>query len=145
MLLCAVSFTQVSYAGQPVAADALPAAAKQFLTKYFPGDNVRKAEKEQGRRGTEYEVDLESGAEVEFDSDGNWRDIKAAKGEVIPSAVIPEAISAYVRANYPRASVVELSHKRGGYEVELSDGSELHLTADGKKMQPRGKGERRPR
>lgn len=144
MLVFAASFTAISFAGQPVAVTALPDVARQFLTRHFPGDNVLKAEKDQGRRGIEYEVDLESGAEVEFDADGNWKDVKAAKGEAVPSAIIPEGISSYVKDNHPRLSVVEISRKRGGYEAELSDGRELHLTADGKKMQPRDKGGRRP-
>ncbi len=42
-------------------------------------------------------------------------------------------------------TIEEISRKRGGYEVELSNGSELNLTEDAKPMQPRqgGRGQRR--
>ncbi|WP_367881112.1 hypothetical protein [uncultured Duncaniella sp.] len=43
--------------------------------------------------------------------------------------------------------MVEISRKRGGYEVELSNGSELKLTEDAKPMPDRqgGRGGNRPR
>ena len=57
-----LSMTAIMYAGTPISASSLPAAAQTFLNKHFAGDNVRKAEKDNGRRGTEYEVDMTSGA-----------------------------------------------------------------------------------
>ena len=93
----------------------------------------------------EYEVDFSSGAEVEFTSDGNWKEVKAARGSSVPSAIVPTAIAKYVVTNFKGQAIVEISRKRGGYEVELSNGSELKLTEDAKPMQPRqrGRGQRR--
>ena len=85
----------------------------------------------------EYEVDMESGAELEFMSDGTWKGLKSARGKSIPSAVIPAAIVKYVNANFQSQSIVEISRKRGGYKVELSNGSELMLTEDAKPMPAR--------
>ncbi|MBD5172923.1 MAG: hypothetical protein HDT02_06900 [Bacteroidales bacterium] len=132
LVAVAASFSALVFAGTPVKQSELPKAAQTFLSKHFPGDNVRKAEKEQGRRGAEYDVDLVSGAEVDFRDNGDWKEVKAAKGKSIPAAIIPSAISKYVSTNHPGQRIVEISRKRGGYEVELSNGTELKLTEDAK-------------
>lgn len=142
LLTLVVSVSATVYAGTPIKSSELPAAAQKFLSKHFPGDNVRKAEKDQGRRGMEYEVDLTSGAEVEFNADGGWKEVKAARGNSVPSAIVPAGIAKHVAANYSKLTIVEISRKRGGYKVELSNGSELLLTEDGKAMQPRQGGGR---
>lgn len=134
------SMSALIYAGTPINQSELPKAAQTFLTKYFPGDNVRKAEKDQGRRGMEYEVDLTSGAEIDFRDNGDWKEVKAAKGAAVPAGIIPSAIAKHVSTNYSGQAIVEISRKRGGYEVELSNGTELKLTEDAKPLtaQPRG-------
>ncbi len=124
-------------AGTPIQQSELPKAALTFIAKHFPNDNVRKAEKDNGRRGTEYEVDLAGGAEIDFRSDGEWKEVKAAKGSAVPAAIIPSAIAKYVKANFSGQTIVEISRKRGGYEVELSNGTELKLTEDAKPMPAR--------
>ena len=149
LMLVAVtaSFSALVFAGTPISQSELPKAAQTFLSKHFPGDNVRKAEKEQGRRGAEYEVDLVSGAEVDFRDNGDWKEVKAARGQIVPAAIIPYAISIYVSTNHADQSIVEISRKRGGYEVELSNGIELELTEDAKPLTEGRGGQRgnRPR
>lgn len=134
------SFSTMMFAGTPIKSSELPKAAQTFLTKYFPGDNVRKAEKDQGRRGMEYEVDLMSGAEVDFMENGDWKEVKAAKGKSVPAA-----ISKYISTNFKGQTIVEIGRKRGGYEVELSNGTELKLTEDAKQMSARNGGSGRHR
>lgn len=145
LLMVVASVSATIFAGTPINQSELPKAAQSFITKYFPKDQVRKVEKDNGRRGMEYEVDFTSGAEVDFTSDGNWKEVKAARGTSVPSAIVPAAIAKYVATNFKGQTIVEISRKRGGYEVELSNGSELKLTEDAKPMQPRqgGRGQRR--
>lgn len=140
------SMSAIVFAGTPIKPTELPKAAQTFLSKHFPGDEVRKAEKEQGRRGMEYEADLKSGAEVDFLDSGEWKEVKAARGCVVPAAIIPTAIAKYVSTNFKGQSIVEISRRRGGYEVELSNGTDLKLTEDAKPMPARqggGRGNRR--
>lgn len=145
LLMVVASVSATIFAGTPINQSELPKAAQSFITKYFPKDQVRKVEKDNGRRGMEYEVDFTSGAEVDFTSDGNWKEVKAARDTSVPSAIVPAAIAKYVATNFKGQTIVEISRKRGGYEVELSNGSELKLTEDAKPMQPRqgGRGQRR--
>ena len=135
MLIVIVASASTSvWGGTPINQTALPAAARNFISKYFPGDNVRKAEKEQSRHGMEYEVDLSSGAEIDFRDNGDWKEIKAARGCAVPAGIVPTAIAKHVAANYPGQKIVEISRKRGGYEIELSNGSEIKLTEDAKPL-----------
>lgn len=147
MLLAIVaSLSAMVYAGTPITQSELPKAAQTFLSKHFPGDGVVKAKKDQGRRGMEYEVDLKSGAEVDFQDSGDWKEVKAARGKAVPAGIIPTAIAKYVSTNFKGLSITEISRKRGGYEVELSNGTELKLTEDAKPMPARqggGHGNRR--
>lgn len=76
-------------AGTPIKQAELPKSAQAFISKYFPKDTVKKVEKDNGRRGIEYEVDFTNGAEAEFTSDGNWKKVKAASGTSVPSAIVP--------------------------------------------------------
>lgn len=142
LIALAASASSVVFAGTPIQQSELPKAAQTFISKYFANEKVKKVEKDNGRRGMEYEVDFSSGAEVEFNSEGNWKDVKAAKGNAVPAAIVPKAIATYVNSNFSGQSIVEISRKRGGYEVELSNGSELKLTEDAKPMQPRQRGNR---
>lgn len=140
------SVSAAVYAGTIIKPTDLPKEAQAFLAKYFPADEVVKAEKEQARRGMEYEVDLKSGAEVGFRDNGDWKEVKAARGNAVPAEIIPAAIAKYVATNFKDQSVVEISRMRGGYEVELSNGTELKLTADAKPMparQGKSRGNRR--
>lgn len=137
LLTIVASVTAITYAGTPVRQSELPKTVRTFLTKHFPGDDIRKAEKEQGRRGMEYEVDLKSGAEIDFRENGDWKEIKAARGNSVPAALIPTAISKYITSSYRGQKIVEISRKRGGYEIELSNGTELKLTETAKPMPSR--------
>ena len=119
-------------AGTQISLSKLPKVSQTFISKYFAGDKVKKVESDQGRHGVEYEVDMTSGAEIEFRADGNWKSVKAAKGKTVPSAIVPAAISRYVQTNHKGQTIREISFKRGVYEVELSNGKELHLDKDGK-------------
>lgn len=141
MLVVMASLSSAVFAGTPIKQSELPQAAQSFISKYFAKDQVRKVEKDNGRRGMEYEVDFVSGAEVDFMSDGQWKEVKAARGNFVPVAIIPTAIVKYVNTNFKGQTIVEISRKRGGYEVELSNGSELKLTEDAKPM-PARKGNR---
>lgn len=137
LLIAAAAMQTNVYAGTPIQKSALPAAAQTFIKKYFPGDEVRKAEKDRGRRGDEYEVDLISGAEIDFRENGDWKEVKAPRGKAVPAAIVPAAISKYVSTNFSGQTIVEISRKRGGYEVELSNGTELKLTAEARPMPAR--------
>lgn len=118
-------------AGTPVKPAQLPKAAQTFISTHFPADDIRKVEMDRGFRGVEYEVDMVSGAEIEFRDNGEWKEVKAAKGNALPTGVVPARVAEFVAKNFPGQSVKEISRKRGGYEVELTNDTEFRLAEDG--------------
>ena len=119
-----------AFAGTPIQPSELPGAAQKFLDRHFTGDKVAKAEKEQTKKGYEFDVNLASGAEIEFRETGKWKEVKAAKGASVPVTLVPAAITKYVADNYAGQSIVEIARKRGGFQIELSNGTELKLTEE---------------
>lgn len=108
----------------PIQVNQLPAAAQTLLKKHFSGKKVALAKMESDMLGKSYEVIFTNGDKVEFDRNGKWTDLSCKKGAV-PSALVPAAISRYVKAHYKGARVVELERERKGYGLELSNGVEL--------------------
>ena len=110
----------------------LPAQAQQFLRQHFPKHNVShiKIEKEVFE-GTSYDVVLNNGNEIEFDSKGNWTDIDCGTNAV-PNGIIMKEITRYIRKNYSGRSIVQIEKSSGKYEIELSDGTDLEFGRDGK-------------
>lgn len=118
-------------AGRPIAQSELPKNVQEFISKHFAGDSIVKAEVDSDDGRTEYEVKLESGAEAEFRADGSWKDVKSAWGKSVPDAVVPTAIAKYVADNYKGLTIKEISRNRRGYEVELSNDTEVKFTPEG--------------
>ncbi len=63
---------------------------------------------------------------IEFNGDGEWRDVDAQRSAV-PAAIVPNEIKNYVDKNYAGDHIVELKRGRYGWEVKLSRGLELEF------------------
>ena len=109
----------------------LPEAAKTFLEQYFPGIGISYIKKDAELLKTTYEVRLDSGAEIDFDSKGEWDKVDC-KRQSVPSDLVPAAINTYVEGTFPRQFVVKIDKEIFGYEVELSNDLELKFTKDGR-------------
>ena len=72
----------------------------------------------------DYKVVFTDGSLVEFTRKGNWKDVKCM-GHAVPSAIVPNAISQYVKNNYPNVYIVEIEHDGKKFSVELSNDVEL--------------------
>ena len=72
----------------------LPQDAQAFIRNLFPDTAVAKVENDFADR--EYEVDMSNGYEVTFDYDGNWLQVEAPEGAMLPSstlsAIMPESV-----------------------------------------------------
>ena len=112
--------------GRPIPVEQLPKAAKDFVAKYFPGQNIIYAEKEYGK----YEARFNNGTEIEFDKKGNWDKVDC-KTTAVPAALIPEAIVQYVQANFAGAVITKIDKERYGYEIELSNDIDLKFNKQG--------------
>jgi len=108
----------------------LPATSQTFLKKYFPKTGVNHIKIEKELFKTSYDVILNNGTEIEFDSDGNWKEIDCGN-TAIPNGIIMKAITNYVKTNYPKRVIVQIERSSSKYEVELSDGTDLDFGRNG--------------
>ncbi len=110
----------------------LPVAARTTLKNNFKADvNHIKIDKTLGRV-SEYDVILNDGTEITFDSDGNWKDIEMGPTTSVPKKFVPEAIVNYVKQYQPKAIITGIEKERGGYQVDLSNGVEMKFNSEGK-------------
>lgn len=127
----------VILAGDGIPPGQLPGKAQTFISTHFPSDKIYKVEVDGHWQSRKYEVELMSGAELEFFFDGNWKEVSAARGCAVPSAIVPNGIYRYVCRNFSQLYIAEIQRKQGGYEVELSNGTELLLYENGQHMTDR--------
>lgn len=110
---------------QPVEVAKLPHLALSSLKQYFPDVNVVDAYTSTKKVKDEYTVKLANSVKIVFDKHGQWKEIEANNGE-IPQRMIHGKIQMYMSQHNIQARVVEMNKdKKGNYEVELSDDTEL--------------------
>ena len=80
-----------------------------------------------------YEVVLMDGTEIDFDSKGNWEEVSAKKGQVVPVSIIPGFAVNYLKShNFVNEGVTKVERDRKGYEIELSTGLSFKFDKKGK-------------
>lgn len=102
--------------------DQLPQTAQSFLKQNFS----KKVPLIVTANWEDYTIVYESGEKVEFDRNGNWKDIECRTSKV-PADLVPDQINAYLNQNYPGKIVVKLERRRMGYEVRISNGMEIEF------------------
>ncbi|MBR0116590.1 MAG: PepSY-like domain-containing protein [Prevotella sp.] len=108
----------------------LPAAAQTFVQNTFPGKGIAYATIDRDFGKTTYDVRLNDGTEVDFDSKGTWDKVDCGFSAV-PAQLVPVAIANYVKANYAGATIVKIDKERHGYDIELSNDLELKFNKQG--------------
>ncbi len=114
---------------KPIAVSQLPAAAQNFIKTNFASNKVSHAFIDEGF-STEYEVYFENGNQIEFDKNGQWKEVKCIIGKV-PAKIIPASISKYVAQYFSGTDIIKIKKDRRGYEVELRNDIELEFDLKG--------------
>lgn len=109
---------------KPVRMDQLPQSAQQFIKTHFGDSKVAIAKMETDWFDKSYDIIFTDGNKLEFDKQGNWKEINC-KYSAVPASVIPEQIQKYVTENYPGAQVLKIERDKRDYEVKLSNKWEL--------------------
>lgn len=113
-------------------ASVLPEAAQVTISNNFKARvSIVKIEKNLGRI-SEYEVILDDGSEISFDSKGNWENIEVGQGRSVPEGFVPAAVREYVKKNHKGNKIVGIERERSGYEVELSGGIDMKFDNGGR-------------
>ena len=121
---------QAAPAAPQVQPQALPEAVTTFVQQHFPGATVVRVETDNEFGGLEYDVTLNDGTEVDFDTSNQW-EVVDCKVKAVPAALVPATIANYVKTNFQSLPITKISNKRYGYEVDLSNGVELKFNAKG--------------
>lgn len=105
-----------------ISVNALPKPAQTFLSKYFDKVKIQKVEKDFDDGKIKYEVKLSGNTEIDFDSNGNWKEISGK----IPAHIIPAEITQSVKYDYKNKRIVKIEREHhGGYEIELANGMDI--------------------
>lgn len=96
----------------------LPEKAQEFITAYFPGLEMVRAEKEYDDGVKEYKVKLSNGTEIEFDADGDWTSV-SCEYSFVPDAIVPEAIREHLQETLVEYKVVSIEKNLGGYDLDV--------------------------
>lgn len=111
----------------PVTVKELPATAQTFINTHFKDKKVALAKKETGFFELSYDVIFTDGNKLEFDRNGNWKEVNC-KYSSVPAAVVPQQISDYVKANYAGINILSIEKDDREYEVRLANRVELTFT-----------------
>ena len=132
-LVCMLMHSVSSFAGDRIIpAEQLPAAAKTFIQKNFPGQTISYAKIDFDGRKT-YEVCLSNGTELEFDRNGALDKVDC-NYSAVPANLVPAPIANYVKTHFAGAMIVKLDKEHYGYDVELSNDLELKFNSKGQLM-----------
>lgn len=111
----------------PVTVNELPTTAQTFINTHFKDKKVALAKKETGFFELSYDVIFTDGNKLEFDRNGNWKEVNC-KYSSVPAAVVPQQISDYVKANYAGINILSIEKDDREYEVRLANRVELTFT-----------------
>ena len=102
--------------------DQLPQAAQIFLKANF----ATKVPLLVTADWDDFTIRYESGEKIEFDKNGNWKDIECYSNKV-PADAVPAQISSYISQHYPGKSVIKIERHRSVFEVKLNNGMEIEF------------------
>ena len=80
---------------KPIAFEQLPQAAQTFVKKNFPDAKVAFVKQETDFLKKSYDLVFINGDKLEFDSDGNWKEMKC-RTLTVPASPIPSGINKFV-------------------------------------------------
>lgn len=109
----------------------LPAAAQSTLQKYFGKNKVNHIKIDKKTfGGADYDVVLDNGTEIDFDSAGNWTEIECGANK-LPDGLVIKPIADYIKRNFKGQKIVAIEVSRAKYEIELTGGIELEFDRSG--------------
>ena len=126
LIAATLTFSAASAQDSKVTFNDLPADAINFVREHFLVHHIASVWKDTDYNDEEYTVIFRDGLEIEFNGNGDWKELKARHGKV-PDHVVPEKILAHVSATFPFESIKEVSRNltKKRYKAELTDDQEL--------------------
>lgn len=120
---------------KPVSPQKLPEQAQAFLSQHYQGEIPVLVKWDLDELQVTYDVTFRDATTVVFRRNGEWQTIKG-RSRPVPQAAVPPQITSYAAQSFPGATITEIEHRCGMYEVELNN--MVELTFDDKKFALRG-------
>lgn len=126
MLICVIGIQTAAMAGQDkqISMKQLPVKAQKFLAEHFADSKTAIIKMDKELFDTTYDVIFTNGNKIEFDKQGEWKDIEC-KYSRIPENVIPKAIRDHIKMNQPELYILEIDRDKRDYEIKLNNGLEI--------------------
>ena len=84
---------------------------------------------DKGLLDCDYDIKFNDGRSLEFNKAGELTKVDCQQTEV-PSALIPERVRQYVKANFPNAFITEWSKDDRRWKAELNSGLDLEFNSN---------------
>lgn len=128
LLLCSISCAQNTILNN---VKELPLKAQSFLTQYFPNEQISYIKMDQDLlESKKYEIKFTSGADVDFDKNGEWIEVDC-KQRAVPTNFIPAPIISYINSKFANSFITQIEKEHWGYTVELNNNLELEFNSKG--------------
>lgn len=108
-----------------ISPDNLPDNIKTFIKKNFNA-SIGIAQKDRNS----YEVYLSNGLELEFESDGTWKEIES-KLDPFDFNFLPSNIIDIIKNKFPNIKAREIERKINYYKIKLSNGIKIYIDFNG--------------
>ncbi|MBZ7941371.1 PepSY-like domain-containing protein [Campylobacter sp. W0045] len=105
--------------------DNLPDNIKTFIKKNFNA-SIGIVQKDRNS----YEVYLSNGLELEFESDGTWKEIES-KLDPFDFNFLPSNIIDIIKNKFPNIKAREIERKINYYKIKLSNGIKIYIDFNG--------------
>lgn len=125
-LICLLAFSGIAKSDndRPISVSELPQKAQDFIQQFFTGNAVAYAKMEKTLWDKNYDVVLANGEKIEFDKNGEWKEVNC-KRSAVPDAIVPKQIKDYLAQQFPQAKVLKIEREAKGYEVKLDNQLEI--------------------
>lgn len=113
---------------QVITFDQVPEPAKAIVSAHFDASQIAYVTLDKGLLDADYEVKFNDGRSLEFNKAGELTKVDCQQTEV-PSALIPELVRQYVKANFPNAFITEWGKDDRRWKAELNSGLDLEFNS----------------
>lgn len=114
---------------QVIAYDQVPEPAKAIVAAHFDASQIAYVTLDRGLLDCDYDIKFNDGRSLEFNKAGELTKVDCKQTEV-PSALIPELVRQYVKANFPNAFITEWSKDDRRWKAELNSGLDLEFNSN---------------